>query len=208
MIIGLMGFEFSSPNKGCEALSYSFLSILKNISNGDIKEIIYFSNDPNMGNIKKHFPQFNFTCVPRRLKDIHFLMIKAFIKCDVVFDVTMGDSFSDIYSETHCLNDIKFKRIAEFFNKKYILLPQTYGPFENIKIKKKVSKVIKDSYAIFCRDELSQKLLLELCPSIKTYLMTDMAFVLPYDKNKYQLKTNKRARRTQYGIWRIFENFD
>ena len=26
--IGLMGFEFSSANKGCEALSYSFVEIL------------------------------------------------------------------------------------------------------------------------------------------------------------------------------------
>lgn len=30
MKIGLMGFEFSSPNKGCEALVYSFMSIIKN----------------------------------------------------------------------------------------------------------------------------------------------------------------------------------
>ena len=29
MKIGLMGFEFTSPNKGCEALSYSFLAILE-----------------------------------------------------------------------------------------------------------------------------------------------------------------------------------
>lgn len=29
MKIGLMGFEFESANKGCEALVYSFLSIIE-----------------------------------------------------------------------------------------------------------------------------------------------------------------------------------
>ena len=32
MKIGLMGFDFSSPNKGCEALTYSFINILKEFS--------------------------------------------------------------------------------------------------------------------------------------------------------------------------------
>lgn len=31
MKIGLLGFEFDSPNKGCEALGYSFVSLIKKI---------------------------------------------------------------------------------------------------------------------------------------------------------------------------------
>ena len=33
-----------------------------------------------------------------QIKDFSFQMIKAMRKCDFIFDITLGDSFSDIYS--------------------------------------------------------------------------------------------------------------
>ncbi len=59
MKIGLLGFEFSSANKGCEALSYSFLLILRKIG---IKEAdIYYFSAGEMGFIPDYFPEYRFT---------------------------------------------------------------------------------------------------------------------------------------------------
>ncbi len=40
--IGLLGFDFKAPNKGCEALSYAFIEMLSDISNESM-EIHVFS---------------------------------------------------------------------------------------------------------------------------------------------------------------------
>lgn len=44
MKIGLLGFEFDSPNKGCEALGYSFVSLIKK-NYPDIFNIIVLDAD-------------------------------------------------------------------------------------------------------------------------------------------------------------------
>ena len=58
MRIGLMGFEFQSPNKGCEALVYSFLSIIRN----DLKsqDVIYNSSGTELGQVPEYFNEIKF----------------------------------------------------------------------------------------------------------------------------------------------------
>ena len=80
-------------------------------------------------------------------------MIKAMRKCDFIFDVTLGDSFSDIYSIDQCLSNIRFKFLAEIFGRKYILLPQTYGPFEDKKCRDRSIHILNHADYIFCRDK-------------------------------------------------------
>lgn len=182
MKIGLMGFEFSSPNKGCEALVYSFMSIIKN----KLKEsdtIINFTGT-NVGNIPLYYPNIQYVTVVPKLKDIKFRFIKTLKECDIIFDVTMGDSFSDIYSKKYYDSLIIQKKLAEFFCKKYILLPQTYGPFYERNSAIKAKSVLRRATRIYCRDELSQKMLLDSF-NVNSKLSSDMAFVLPYDKNAY-----------------------
>lgn len=184
MKIGLMGLEFESPNKGCEALVYSFLSII--IDALDEKTIIYNFSGTNLGVIPKYFDKIKFVNIKPKIKDIKFKYVRAIKKCDYIFDATMGDGFSDIYSEKYCNSLIRRKRIAEYFCDKYILLPQTYGPFENAGCAKKAREVFKKAYKIYCRDELSQQLLKEKYNIKESVLVSDMAFILPYDKNMYR----------------------
>lgn len=189
MKIGLMGFEFSSPNKGCEALVYSFMSIIGN----KLKEsdtVINFTGT-SLGNIPRYYPKIQYVTVVPKLRDIKCQFFKALKECDIVFDVTMGDSFSDIYSKKYYDSLIIQKKLAEFFCKKYILLPQTYGPFCERNSAIKAKSVLRKATRVYCRDELSQKMLLDSF-NVNSTLSSDMAFVLPYDKNLYNFSQRNK----------------
>lgn len=191
MKIGLMGFEFESANKGCEALVYSFLSIINDRLNSDT--IIYNFSGTNLGNVPSYFKNVHFVNVHPKLKDIKFTYLRTLYTCDFIFDVTMGDSFSDIYSKEYCNWLMRHKRIAEIMCKKYVLLPQTYGPFEHESSADKAKKVFNKAYKIYCRDEMSQKLLKEKFNIQKSILASDMAFVLPYDKGMFNFSNYKKV---------------
>ncbi|MCR5609855.1 MAG: polysaccharide pyruvyl transferase family protein [Lachnospiraceae bacterium] len=190
MNIGLMGFEFKSPNKGCEALVYSFLSILKDNLKKDF--IVYNFTGTELGVIPVYFDNIKFINISPRIRDFKAKYIRILTKCDYVFDVTMGDSFSDIYSKDYYNSLIKHKRIAELFCKKYVLLPQTIGPFENAESATKAEKVLHKAYKIYTRDEISKKLLEEKFKINNSILATDMAFILPYDKELYKFSSKKK----------------
>ena len=55
--IGLLGFDFKAPNKGCEALSYAFIEMLSDISNESM-EIHVFSYG-ELGDIPRQYPKFS-----------------------------------------------------------------------------------------------------------------------------------------------------
>ncbi|WP_296880393.1 polysaccharide pyruvyl transferase family protein [Thomasclavelia sp.] len=197
MKIGLMGFEFSSANKGCEALSYSFLEILNDIFQDNEYPIeIYNFTEYDLGLLPESYNKFDFYQIVPKLKDFSFTYLRMLKKCDFIFDITMGDSFSDIYSIKYYNSLMRNKRIASIFAGKYILLPQTYGPFNLAESRKKAQKVLKKSKKIYCRDELSQKLLEEKFNINDSQLVTDIAFFLPYDKSLYEFNTNN----TKIGI--------
>ncbi len=185
VIIGLMGCEVSSPNKGCEALSYSFIEMISNIIPEKKIHFIVFYNECSLDIIQKTFPDYTFECIPIKLKDPSLLSYKKLHVCDYIFDVTMGDSFSDIYSEKLCRVLIHHKRVAELVGKKYILLPQTYGPFNNKKLEKAAVKVIQRADYVFSRDEISTEFLNIRANRFDVFQVPDMAFMLPYDKHKY-----------------------
>ena len=189
MKIGLLGFEFDSPNKGCEALGYSFVSLIKK-NYPDKVEFYVFTND-ELGLFPEYFDDICFEKVPLKIKDFSFQMIKAMRKCDFIFDVTLGDSFSDIYSIDQCLSNIRFKFLAEIFGRKYILLPQTYGPFEDKKCRDRSIHILNHADYIFCRDKKSMEYIRALgIKSTHLQLTTDMAFALPYNEEKYTIDSN------------------
>lgn len=197
MKIGLMGCEFLSPNKGCEALSYSIVSVLnsiENVSNGNT--IIYNFSGTELGEIQEKFKNFKFVNIYPKLKDLSFKYLKKLHECDFILDATMGDSFSDIYSKKYYERLIRDKRIAEFVCKNYILLPQTYGPFYTNKSNRLAKKVLKKAKKIYCRDNLSKELLEKEFKIFNSELVTDIAFLLPYYKERFNIKSKK----TKIGI--------
>lgn len=190
MKIGLMGFEFSSPNKGCEALVYSFLSIIKGVLTTD--DVVYNFSGTELGYVPEYFEEIQFINVHPKLKDLKFKYIRFLKECDIIFDVTMGDSFSDIYSKEYYNYLILHKQISQFLCKRYILLPQTYGPFNEKNCSKKALKIFRNSAKIYCRDEISQRLLVDKFNIIDSELVSDMAFVLSYDKGMYAFSDREK----------------
>ena len=178
-----MGFEFSSANKGCEALVYSFLEIIKEVI--DVSDVVYNFSGTELGYVPEYFDKIHFINIYPKLKDFKFKYIKSLKECNIIFDATMGDSFSDIYSKEYYNYLIMHKQISQFLCKKYILLPQTYGPFNKRDSAKKAFKIFQNSEKIYCRDELSQKLLADEFKITDSELASDMAFILPYDKGMY-----------------------
>lgn len=192
MKIGLMGCEFESANKGCEALSYSIIYVLKKCLE-DSKQIltIYNFSGTELGRIPTEFNNIKFINVKPRLKDITFNYLRKINECDLILDATMGDSFSDIYSEKYYKRLIRDKKIAQFFCKNYILLPQTYGPFQNKKSENMAKKVCLNAKKIYCRDEMSKKMLEQSFKIKNAELVTDMAFLLPYYKERFLIESSK-----------------
>ena len=194
MKIGLMGCEFFSANKGCEALTYSILSILNNIESIEKNSIIYNFSGTGLGDIADKFPKFKFIEVKPKIKDLSLKFIKAVKKCDIILDATMGDSFYDIYSLNYYNKLIRQKKIAVMLCKNYILLPQTYGPFKNKKSEVKAEKILKKSKKIYCRDEISKNILEKQFEIKDVELSSDMAFILPYKKEDYSFALSNKIK--------------
>lgn len=179
MIIGLMGFELDSANKGCEALGYSFVEILSEILNEEFT--VYNFSNLGLGEFPNLYKNISFKQIQLKIKDFKFATFKAMKECDLIYDVTLGDSFSDIYSKDQITDNLKFKEMAIFSKTPYILLPQTYGPFKNKKIKALAKHVIKKSTLVYSRDTLSSEYIKSFV-NRDIFDATDIAFVLPYNR--------------------------
>ena len=179
MIIGLFGFSFEDRNKGCEALTYSFISLLNSIIEEDLT-IINLSGIGGTEKVSKRFPNIKFETVGFQKNNISLKSFKCLLKCDAVFDCTFGDNFSDIYSLSFVSRTTNYKELTLLLGKKLVIAPQTIGPFQDLKLRKRVSKVLSKCEMIFTRDELSSECVKELSGR-EPITVTDLAFLLPFD---------------------------
>jgi polysaccharide pyruvyl transferase WcaK-like protein len=114
---------------------------------------------------------------------------------DIVFDISEGDSFSDIYGYKRFMLHSSLKLTAINLNKKLILLPQTMGPFNN-KIVKQIAKyIINRSYKSFVRDMISYDVLVNKMGINKQKVIysPDMAFYMKPD-DSYKLSEFARIK--------------
>lgn len=193
MKIALLGFTFSNSNKGCEALSYSFINLLQNLKITNLE--IYSFGYTEIGNIKEEYPAISFYTVRHKLKSpIYWIKLKKmFDQMDCIFDITFGDGFSDIYGKKwNAITDMA-KQIAVTSKAPFILLPQTYGPYYNVFLKKWACSLISKADASFARDRLSAREMNDVIGN-KVIVSTDLAFALPYFRQKYEMPQNEKLR--------------
>ena len=208
IIVGILGLTLRSPksvggNLGCYALGYSFFEILNAIAKqnniqiqivqirslhwkGLCKQIIkrllcckdivsdYYSGlyqnlEFNTGDVLK-------------LQGCRFLM-PSVKKCDLVFDFTAGDSFTDIYGEERFYDRTGLKKKVVDSGIPLILGSQTIGPFKDSNVQKYATDVIERCKAVFVRDGQSKDYV-EQISKAKPILTTDVAFFLPYEKKE------------------------
>lgn len=88
--------------------------------------------------------------------------IRAIDEATAVLDVSGGDSFSDIYGAKRFFSIVRPKLIAIRRGKPLILLPQTYGPYRDPKLKAIAAKAVGGAEMCWARDELSFAILRDL----------------------------------------------
>ena len=119
-----------------------------------------------------------FTFAKRRLAENNSTL-GALLRCDVVCDITGGDSFSDIYGLSRFLRGFLLKRVCQMTGKPFILLPQTYGPFKTRVAQRLAGKILNKTEMIYSRDKEGIKVVEKLIGvSSKIMLYPDVAFIL------------------------------
>ena len=187
MKIGLLGFVTGDANKGCEALTYSFIQLLKEMIQIPFEIVCYVPVEGKGRNLQSHFNDLKITDKKLKLKDVHLSAIKELRSCDYVFDVTCGDGFSDIYFPKQALYTTLLKELVLVAGTPLILLPQTYGPFSDQRIERFAMHVIRKSRRVYSRDLMSTNYIHQHLKKKDVLTVTDLAFFLPYDTSKYSV---------------------
>lgn len=108
---------------------------------------------------------------------------KVFKTVDYILDIGQGDSFSDIYGYDRFKKIDRIHTLARKYNKPYCILPQTIGPFLDVKIKEKALESIQNATLCMARDKISFDYVKQNVPqqhNVNEYI--DVAFFLPYNK--------------------------
>ncbi|AFA48122.1 polysaccharide pyruvyl transferase family protein [Acetobacterium woodii] len=184
MKIILLGFEFESSNKGCEALSYSVMSLLDLMEELKPLEIVNINIHESMGELPALYPNVKFTNLRMKTKRPSFwgALRKEMRNSIAALDITHGDSFSDIYGKSWFANTTAVKTFIAYSKVPLILMPQTYGPFEAKWAKVWAKNVIKRASKVFTRDNLSLDYLKSIGIKKNIENTIDLAFMLPYKK--------------------------
>lgn len=179
----LLGLDFGSPNLGCSALAHSFVYILQQICESekicmDLVSINYHpynfaDNNINIRNLNISLKKLSF----------HIAVLNEMKTADFVFDFTGGDSFTDLYGLGRFIKESYFKQLAIQMNKKFIMGPQTIGPFNTWLGRSWAKRILKHSYMVFTRDNLSYEYVVKKM-GCKPELTTDIAFFLPCAENQ------------------------
>ena len=110
-------------------------------------------------------------------------IVRTVRKAAAVLDISGGDSFSDIYGKRRFVAVTQPKHLALDAGTPLILMPQTYGPFEDKERREEASDIVRRSRLAFARDERSFRVLIELLgpkfDPARHMCGVDVAFALP-----------------------------
>lgn len=189
--IGLFGVALHSTNYGVTALGISQIVMLESIAceiGYNFKYVVFSGESQEETTcIKNYIPveKIEFVDIVRiktGLRGIQSLK-KNIKKCDVVIDLTYGDSFSDIYGMKNFVLYSVPKIIVENQYTPLILGSQTYGPFKSKISEYLAKKLLKNTDYVFARDDESAQQVMRLVPKKRVCVTSDLAMELPYDKS-------------------------
>lgn len=210
MKVGLLGIDFHSNNRGCGALGYAAVNILSNICDErkDMLEIyaILHISDPIPVIEGKNILFHCYKIYPKKYS--FWKECKTvFNQCDIILDFTGGDSFSDIYGMKRFVLGSIIKEIAIKSKAKFIMAPQTIGPFTTKFVKRWAKRILKKSEFVFVRDTISAQYTKETF-GVDAILTTDVAFELPYKQKEKSYNYKKIIGFNPSGLlWSGIKNF-
>ena len=201
--VGLFGCSLTTGNRGVTALAFSTIGGLHTL--GVPVEITIFdmghgerhTTVPIQGGSvdvrlvgcfesKRYYRPSNLTHLRWAnrlgLSKIH-PMLRELKKLDAIFDISAGDSFSDIYGWKRFQSITASKMLALEMGIPLILTPQTYGPFKTEAAKAVATDILKRANQVWARDDISMNLVKSMVgasfePS-RFHTGVDVAFGLP-----------------------------
>ncbi|MEW6018223.1 MAG: polysaccharide pyruvyl transferase family protein [Pseudomonadota bacterium] len=179
--IGLLWHTLNHPNLGVDALTRANIAILEAACAraGVLPEFVLLGT-PNPDGIDLA----NVAQGPgpglKQLLVGRGPFLDALKSCDIVFDTSEGDSFTDIYGVKRCLLQSLSKLAAARLSGGLVLSPQTIGPFNTPWSRALARHVIGKAKLTFARDHLSTEALHALGIRDRIDEVIDVAFRLPY----------------------------
>jgi polysaccharide pyruvyl transferase WcaK-like protein len=117
-------------------------------------------------------------------------MLKELRKLDAIFDISAGDSFSDIYGPKRFHSIVVSKLLAMEMGIPLILTPQTYGPFKSDAAKNIARDILQRANQVWARDAISMNVVKSLVSEVENEQRfrtgVDVAFGLPIHPPKDQ----------------------
>lgn len=101
--------------------------------------------------------------------------------CDVVLDLSAGDSFADIYGEEVFWYQSQLKLLCLDLGIPLILMPQTIGPFRSDAARRVAAEVLSRSTMVCCRETVGLEEVQSLCGGsapCRVVESPDLAFLL------------------------------
>lgn len=186
LTVGLLWHSANSDNLGIGALTQSHIVILTDIAERlgrNVRFLIMGWMDPSPVYVRGE----NIEIVALRTRDLvsPSKLHRAIGLCDIVIDISAGDSFADIYGAKRIgLNFLG--KLAVFLSRKPLVFgPQTIGPFSSTWSRIVSDRVMKAAALVTTRDQLSTEYVSRLKLGNKAIEATDVAMRLPYDANAY-----------------------
>ena len=183
MTIGLLWHTWNSANRGVDALTRANIAIIRAAGSraGVIPQFVLLGIPSGITPDEEDIRVGPYLR-PKRLLMGDFGYFAALARCDVVFDIGEGDSFSDIYGTFRFLFLCATKLCVLWVRKALVLSPQTIGPFKHAWTGVIAAYLMRRSRLVFSRDGSSTKLLADLDIRENAAEAIDVAFRLPFTR--------------------------
>jgi colanic acid/amylovoran biosynthesis protein len=183
LTIGLLWHSATSDNLGVGALTVAQIAIVEALAAArglPVRFVILGWRDPRPA----YVAQDNVTRADLRTRDLVRPggLWQAVRGCDLVLDISAGDSFSDIYGGKRFLKNIASKAVVLAAGRPLILSPQTIGPFKAPWAKRLAFSMMRRATARFARDQISIDILRQAGFRAPVELASDVALKLPFDR--------------------------
>jgi colanic acid/amylovoran biosynthesis protein len=189
--VALLWHSANSENLGVGALTVSNIAIVEKVAaelNIPVEFVIMCWRDADAMQIH----QSNVSVFQMRARDLvsPSRLYGELRKCDVVLDISAGDSFADIYGSRRFIFNIISKLAVFAARRPLIMSPQTVGPFKQAWAATVAGYLMRWSDTVVTRDGLSTEYVSRFNLT-NTVEATDVAFRLPFERQVPQKGSRK-----------------
>lgn len=182
VVFGLLWHSMNSDNLGVGALTLGHMTIIEDVCRDlgiEPHFVVIGWADPK----PDYFKRLNLDVVQVRMSSYvkPSGLWAAFRRCDIVLDISGGDSFADIYGASRILKMIAAENIALLAGRPLVVSPQTIGPFENPRIRRIALNLMRRAAVVATRDDPSTRFAREMGFKGEIIEASDVAFRMTYD---------------------------